>query len=710
MKRLLPLLLLLLMPLLVPGLAKSQVNPQTGHGAPSGPCLGPYTDIDTGNFYVCKVGQYSLAGSVSPNSPIPQSTVGPGFNVKTYGAKGDSRTCDVAASAGGGTTHMTGACNYTAADVGKSVFFNFGPVPTNALFASVPTITAFNSATDVTLSLPQNGGAVTGFVVIGTIDDTAVLTALAAAVAAAKGSISVGNRSSFSATPVLYFPAGGYFLCTSSANLSVPALTDGFVITGDGPDSTFLYTPANNAGGCTMTSPFLAVAGSAQHTEIKNMTFDGVNNNSLQIFNNAGASTHLYNTVFQRSAAFALATTPCVANQSALYAELLTIVNCGDGLKWSGNGEVRNWVSSNNYNRNVVIQNSVGVPQGSGTRFYGGLDDECTGDRCFDVINSHDVWLIGPALFSGATKATGACLHVDPTSFVHFSGGICGVFNQDSDENGVLIDLGGTLQSSDVRYQSSGTKKSIINNGTFNDNGGNTSESQFLIASGTSTGTTAVLTLTPSTANVNTNCTVGDALVVQGAVLPGYNGYFQAGATTGITAVTATTLTYTTIGSNLGALGAGGAAYCRNLQSFSGNLPKALLNNPIPNTCYVTITPIVNATIYQMCNWGSGSATNIIRITAASQNVTTCATAPIITISNGTVSQTLTLTSGKQFWDSFNAQDASTGVGTTIFKPSISLTGTDRITVRYDAGALSACATPPTQLSVSYTIAPILSN
>lgn len=62
------------MPLLVPGLAKSQVNPQTGHGAPSGPCLGPYTDIDTGNFYVCKVGQYSLAGgsSVSPTqSSIP---------------------------------------------------------------------------------------------------------------------------------------------------------------------------------------------------------------------------------------------------------------------------------------------------------------------------------------------------------------------------------------------------------------------------------------------------------------------------------------------------------------------------------------------------------------------------------------------------------------------------------------------------------------
>jgi hypothetical protein len=160
----------------------------------------------------------------------------------------------------------------------------------------------------------------------------------------------------------------------------------------------------------------------------------------------------------------------------------------------------------------------------------------------------------------------------------------------------------------------------------------------------------------------------------------------------------------------LGAAGAGGVAFCRNLQTYSGTLPKALLNNPVPNTCYVTITPIVNATTYQMCNFGTTAPANITRITATSQNVTTCATAPIITISNGTVSQTLTLTSGKQFWDSFNAQDASTGVGTTIYKPSISLTGTDRITVKYDAGAASACATPPTQLSVSYLISPILSN
>jgi len=115
---------------------------------------------------------------------------------------------------------------------------------------------------------------------------------------------------------------------------------------------------------------------------------------------------------------------------------------------------------------------------------------------------------------------------------------------------------------------------------------------------------------------------------------------------------------------------------------------------PSPTPCYVTITPIVNATNYLMCNWRVQNAANITRIMASSQNVTTCATAPIITISDGTATQTLTLTTGKQQWDS--AVDTSTGVGTTIFKPN----GT--ITVRYDVAAASACATPPTQLSVSF--------
>ena len=88
------------------------------------------------------------------------------------------------------------------------------------------------------------------------------------------------------------------------------------------------------------------------------------------------------------------------------------------------------------------------------------------------------------------------------------------------------------------------------------------------------------------------------------------------------------------------------------------------------------------------------------RIMTSSQNTTTCATAPIITISDGTVSQTLT--TAKSSWNSSVA--TSTGIGPTIFKPN----GT--ITVKYDVAAASACATPSTQLAINYNISPILNN
>src|SRR5437879_6609768 len=43
-------------------------------------------------------------------------------------------------------------------------------------------------------------------------------------------------------------------------------------------------------------------------------------------------------------------------------------------------------------------------------------------------------------------------------------------------------------------------------------------------------------------AAVNTNCSVGDALLVEGASPAGYNGYYPAGATNGIRAVGGTTI------------------------------------------------------------------------------------------------------------------------------------------------------------------------
>lgn len=641
--------------------------------------------------------------SVSPNTPIPQAQVGPGFNVKNYGAKGDTQaTGNVSCTFIGGNAQFTctGVTFSAATDVTKNLSCSSSNGGASFFGNSLQTIISVQNATTATAST-TSGFSASGGCIWGTIDDTAISTAVTAAKAAVKALNGVGNVGIITASPRIYFPAGGYFVCTllAAGMVNLGSTIDGLIVEGDGLDQTFLYpgggTACPNSGNSILGS-FFNVASGATNIHIGKLTIDGVNGQNSAIGPSmALASTvHLYDLQVQRWAA---GLGIYMSGQNMNGERIVVVGGQSVGIQCTGcTGEFRGGGSSNN-GTNLLITNVLGSNTGLGFRWFGGLIDECGTNptACTQVANSNDVWFIGMAAF-GTTNAF--CLQVDGTSYVHWNGGICGVFGTDNNTSGAKILAGGVLQASDVRFISSGTGKCINNAGIFNDNGGNSCESMFQITSGTSTGTTAVLTLVNAGAAPNTNCTIGDSLLVEGAGIGGYNGYYPAG----ITATAATTLTYTTAGSNLGALSAGGVAHCRNLQTYTGNLPKALLNNPVPNTCVLSITPIVNATTYQLCEWSAGSATNISRIRAGSQNVTACATAPIITISDGTVSQTLTLTTAKSTWDS--SVDASSGVGTTIFKPG----GT--ITVKYDAGALSACATPPTNFRVSYNITPILSN
>jgi hypothetical protein len=639
--------------------------------------------------------------STAANSPLPAATSGPGpvFNVQNYGAKGDAQSSPQLACTTVGTTAVTctGTAFSAATDIGKNWFCANG---TSSFYPSLTTITAVSSATAITVSQAAAFSAIcTG--VWGTLADTPVSTAVTAALAASHGVQSSGNKGIFTAAPTLYFPAGGYLLCTTLLNSVVPiaGAVDGFTVLGDGRDSTFLYA-GSGATPCPLTSganfgSFVNVGGSATNILIKSITFDGANNSnggSVSAALAIAGTANLQDVTVQR---WGGAAGPSVFYGGGGYVDRLFVVNGqGTGLLCASCSADFNNIGISNNLANLVFQNVVGSPTSPGVRVRGAsIIDECGSVAgCTQLTNSQDIWFEGLAAYG---TPNGFCVTIDANSFLHWLGGICGVYLNDTITGGPKIAAGGTLLESDVRNISTGTAKCITNNGVFLDNGGNTCESLFNISSGTSTLTAAVLTVTT---NPTTLCTAGDTIEVEGAPLAGYNGLFPFA----ITAVSATTISYTTVASGIGALGSGGFAHCRNLQSYSGNLPKALLNNPIPNTCYITITPIVSATTYNMCNFYAQSATNIAHITAQSLAATTCATAPIVTITNGTVSATLTLTSGQSVWDSTTG--TSTGVGTTIFKPNTT------ITVKYDAAAASACAVPPTNFALSYNIAPILSN
>jgi hypothetical protein len=631
--------------------------------------------------YYCKVTNgWALMGPSTAN----------GFNVQSFGAKGDWQAVFNGGTISSNQTQTCATCNFQPGDVGKTMC---GTLSYSTVLAC-SAITGYTSSSVVTTTASATTSTSGVNFMWGTPDDTAIGNALTAVLAAAKGT-NQGNTGVIAATPTLYFPAGGYELCTQAIAFTPGTNSYGFGLIGDGMNQTMIYLePGCSFGGANAPIFFSSYANTSM---IRGFTLNGLQGPDSSVYNVGlmmnGSPTYLSevevtNVGLNYAAYF---------NASDVYADKIFVVgNQSFGLTCqSCTGEFHNWISSNN-TVNTYINGVNGGNGQMGAKFYGGLQDECgaTVAGCGQVVNSHDVWFIGSSLFS---TPGGHCLNVDTNSFVHWDGGLCGVFGTDANAGGVLVQNGGQFQASDVRMISTGTANCMSNSGSFYDNGGNSCERQFTVSSGTSTGTTAVLT-SGSGGAPNASCTAGDSLIVQGVNPPGYNGYYPFG----VVSVNSTTLTYTSVGSTMGAAGAGGTFTCRNMQSYSGTLPKALLNNPVPNTCNVTISPIVNATTYLMCNLETQTATNVTRIKASSVATTTCSTAPIITISDGTVSETLTLTSGKTQWDS--SVDASTGVGTTIFKPN----GT--VTVKYDAGALSSCTTPPTNLAVSYNVSPILSN
>lgn len=622
------------------------------------------------------------------------------FNVKTLGAKGDTQISQQNCTLNTGSPNMTCPNNpFTPNDVNKRA--NCGLAAGGGTFFTTGTVvTSFVSSSTLALSSTSNGNTSAAECSWGTIDDIAINKAVTGWLAALRTAPGQGPQfiGQPSATPpVLYFPQGGYYYCGSNNNpmINIPSGTIGGVIQGDAPHQSWLIgcdTPTNPGG--LGLGFFINQQSGSNAIVIKYLAFTSAllpfGSQTAALLSGTHHTEDLYFTHWNGGGAFGSLgggyNLNLVVDGSGTSGQSAALVcsSCNDEFHYGG--------SSNNPSQaNTQVINAFGLNLGLGPRFFDYLNDEgsCV-IGCFNVTNSSDVWIIGSSLFGIAQSA----LTVDGHSFVHLAESVLGVFGTDSNGNGLVIQTGGQVQSQDVRFVSTGTGKCINNSGSFYDNGGNTCETQFDIASTASAGTAATLTVNTRGANVNTICSVGDTLVVTGVSPSGYNGFFPFG----ITAVGVNTIGYTTQGSNLGA-GAGGVSFCRNLQTYTGNLPKPLLNNPVPNTCYITGTFAATTSAAPMCTFKLQNATNISFIKASSTTTTACTVAPVVTISDGTVSQTLTITTAKSIWDS--SVDTSTGVGTTIFKPN----GT--MTVTNTAGT---CTTPPTNFGVSYNVAPILSN
>lgn len=117
--------------------------------------------------------------------------------------------------------------------------------------------------------------------------------------------------------------------------------------------------------------------------------------------------------------------------------------------------------------------------------------------------------------------------------------------------------------------------------------------------------------------------------------------------------------------------------------STSGSPTVVTSQTHAANTCVDALASFAATTL---CNQYLDQKLQVLRVLASSNATTTCATAPVVTLTNGTASQTLTLTTGAATWDS-GATATIYGAGSTI-------------TVSVSAGS---CVTPPTNLAVTFT-------
>jgi hypothetical protein len=132
-------------------------------------------------------------------------------------------------------------------------------------------------------------------------------------------------------------------------------------------------------------------------------------------------------------------------------------------------------------------------------------------------------------------------------------------------------------------------------------------------------------------------------------------------------------------------------------QAFNGGIVPKSSETHTPNTCYA-LTGTLVAT-QNLCTFLNDQNYQVINITAQSGGNapanSSCATPPVITLSDGTRSATLTLTSGKTQWSS--AVDSSTV--NSIFAGGTTLT--------ISVGTFT-CVTPPSTLGVSYVLQSVL--
>src|SRR6266513_2436906 len=578
---------------------------------------------------------WASSGINSQNGP------GPVFNVKGYGAVGDANyIADGSTTVTVNTVTSVTAHFQTNAKVGQNIVCAASGNSTPIM--AITPITAVTSDTVVTTTASAAGTSSNLRCIWYTQDDASKF------VAAQNAALAAGAQNSVGLGPVLgtpsgtvYCPAGGYAVGSRIFNFigSGSSLATAFI--GEGRNKCILYM----IPGITDPNDGFAVLMSSYNSS--NSVMSGFSVEGLQFGTSFSHPIVQFNadTGFKMEdvSIFDVATTGNRGTMDFLGSSSGVVSNV---LVQGGNGTSTDFACGFNGTNGVVFRTLTCSNHNQNGFFTGNGIRSVFGDNVPTFFNS---------IFDECGSSSADCYVFQTNGGAQFFGGWIGVGS--SGRSAMNIDGTSQVWLANVNCGQYGNVANNANCAT--------------IASG------GFLEATGSTLRSNG----ASGLIVSG---PAGATFVDAGGNKYINCVSGTCLPITA--ANYGTVGFGG-----------GIVPKATVTHT-PNTCYA-VTGNLLATAQNICTFLNDQNYQVLNITAQSGGTTPtnscCTVAPVITLSDGTRTATLTMTTGKTQWSS--AVDAST-------VNSVFASGT---TLTISIGA-NTCATPPVNVSVSYVLQSVL--
>jgi hypothetical protein len=269
-------------------------------------------------------------------------------NVKEFGAKGDARHSNNAGMTSGSPKLSCSDCNFTSADVGKTVSVK------GAGASGAPLITTITSISSSTTAILKANASVTissKRVIIGSLETTAI-----------------GNAKTAATGRTLYFPTGSYLIRATATGGGALAISSNTVVIGDGAIIYLIGSDGQDIGD-TDDKAGLFVDDGKKNIVIQGLRFIGENYPFTYVENNATNCIAIKNawnvTVrdcqFEDLFGFAIHNWGTALPGGRINAQHNLLIDCANGLN------VNSDYSDQSYN---VFYNSEGIEASGGHSNY----------------------------------------------------------------------------------------------------------------------------------------------------------------------------------------------------------------------------------------------------------------------------------------------------------------------------------------------------